>query len=79
MRKTLPLSLAPVYEAGRCKPESCQVARASWGAAEGTMEMKVTWACQLELQRAETKVKSNVIVSLPLLSTTKHMESLNSH
>lgn len=64
--------LASVSETSRCKPESCQVARVSCGTAEGTMEMKVTWACQLKLQRAQRKVKSNVTVS-------KHMESLNSH
>lgn len=43
--------------------------------AEGTMEMKVTWDCQLKLQGAVTKVKSQVIASLPLLSTAEHMEA----
>ena len=43
--------------------------------AEGTMEMEVTWDCQLKLQGAVTKVKSHVIASLPLLSTAEHMEA----
>lgn len=51
--------LASVAEASRCKPESCQVERVPCGTAEGTMEMKVTWACQLQLQRAHTKVTSH--------------------
>lgn len=43
--------------------------------ADGTMEMKVTWDCQLKLQGAVTKVKSHVTASLPLLSTAEHMEA----
>lgn len=39
-------------------------ARVACALAEGAMEMKVTRACQLKLQGAETKVKSHVIVFL---------------